>query len=88
MQKFELSEEMLENVTEGMSDSTLKKISTAAGAVVAASVMAVIGTVIYISKKKKKQEHTLEIGETGPRKRYAIEYFYHNQKSGYLTNNL
>lgn len=76
MQKFELSEEMLENVTGGISDSALKKISTAAGAVVAASVMAVIGTVIYISKKK--QEHTLELRETGPRKMYPIEYFYHN----------
>lgn len=79
MQKFELSEKMLENMTGGISDSALKKISTAAGAVVAASVMAVIGTAIYISKKRQ---------ETRPRKMYPIEYLFHNQKFGYLPNNL
>lgn len=77
MQKFELSEEMLETITGGINKNTLKKISAAAGAVAAVSAMAVIGKTIYTSnkKKKKKQEHTLEIRETKPIKIYPIEEF-------------
>ena len=76
MQKFELSEEMLENVTGGINKNTALKIGSAAGAVAALSVVGIC-TAIYISKKKKnkKQEHILEIRETAPRITYPIEEF-------------
>lgn len=78
MQKFELSEEMLETITGGITNkNTLKKISAATSAVVVVAMMAGIGGAIYASKKnkKKKQEHILEIRETAPRKIYPIEEF-------------
>ena len=85
MQKFELSEEMLENVTGGINKNTALKIGSAAGAVAALSVVGIC-TAICISKKKEnkeekkekeeeKEECTIEFIKIAPRITYLIEEF-------------
>lgn len=75
MQKFELSEKMLENVTGGINKKSALKIGSATGTMAIISVAAGICGAIYMSKKKKKQEHILETREFVPQKPFSIEEF-------------
>ena len=55
MQKFELSEKMLENVTGGINKKAALKIGSATGTMAIISVAAGICGAIYMSKKRKRK---------------------------------
>lgn len=77
MQKFELSEEMLENVTGGISKKTFLKISFLAASAIVTIAAATIGTKkgIHSPRKNKKQYYILEVKETEPEGTHLVEEF-------------
>lgn len=74
MQKFELSEKMLETVTGGTTQN-ISKTKVAVGAVAAISIAAGICEIIHLATKNEKKEHTLETRVAPPRIIYPIEEF-------------
>lgn len=77
MQKFELSEEMLENVTGGISKKTFLKISFLAASAIATIAVATAGVnkEIHSPRKNKKQYYIIQVGETEPEGAHLVEEF-------------
>lgn len=74
MQKFELSEKMLETLTGGTIQN-ISKTKVAIGAVAAISIAAGICEIIHLATKNEKKEHTIETRVAPPRITYPIEEF-------------